>query len=275
MPTHRIGTIVAAGLLTGLMAGCGSTHSQAITPPASVTPPGAVTSPGSVTSPTSVTPPGSVPSPTQVSGGTRHFGTNNPPKTGTVAKSMLAAYQAISHNPAPSVPIQTVLDPANSRETWALVPVGIQEPRNTTTTLWFGVQRTPHGPWQWIPSTLPAMLSSALPLPAHQALQLAFDWHDGQTGPDNLPGHVSWSALTGLVTEPVGWSMETLSAQDSPLATATVQITVFQAPYGGPFHGLYGMVTDWDAHNTPTGTHALDGIWTTTEPLSHAVHRTF
>ncbi len=188
------------------------------------------------------------------------------PSTGHHAGSTLSTYEAISHNAAPANPIQTAQDPADPQETWALVPEGVHEDGNSAETLWFGIQKTPNAKWTWIPSTLPGQLSPTLPAPARLALQWAFDLHENETGPANLAGNVSWQSLQGAVSEPEGWTMQSVSAADSATGTAAVQITVWQKSFTS-FHGLYGMVSDWDSSNL-SGTGALNMIQASTEPLN-------
>ncbi len=188
------------------------------------------------------------------------------PTASSHAGGALSAYESVSHNSSPSNAIQTVMDPANPSETWALVPEGIHEDGNATETLWFGIQRTPTSQWLWIPSALPGGLSSQLPAPARLALQWAFDLHENESGPANLAGNVSWRSLQGAVSEPEGWIMQSVSAADSATGVPAVQITIWQQSFTS-FHGLYGMTSDWDASNL-NGTGALNMIQASTEPLS-------
>lgn len=180
----------------------------------------------------------------------------------------LSSYEAISYNPAPVNSIQTAQDPSNPQKTWALVPVAIHEGGNATATLWFGVRQTPKAAWTWIPSALPGRLSAQLPKPAYNALQWAFDLHEGKPGPTNLSGVVSWKSITGVVSEPQGWTMENVSAANSATGQAGVQIVVWQQSFYGSFHGLYGMISDWDAQNASTGNRALDLIEPSSLPLT-------
>ncbi len=188
------------------------------------------------------------------------------PRSGHHTGSALTSYEAISHNAAPANPIQTATDPADPQETWALVPEGVYEDGNSAETLWFGIRKTPTSTWTWIPSTLPGQLSAQLPSPARLSLQWAFDLHENESGPANLAGNVSWQSLQGAVSKPEGWSMQSVSAANSATGTAAVQITVWQQSFTS-FHGLYGMMSDWDSTNF-SGTGALNMIQASTEPLS-------
>lgn len=181
------------------------------------------------------------------------------PQNGTAPGSALTSYEAISHNPAPPVtnPILTEPVPWQKGATWAVVPEAVKK------TLWFGEQKTPGGPWTWIPSTLPGALSHQLPPPVYQALVWAYDLHAGQSGPA-LGGTVSWDAIKGQVGEPAGW---TLGGFSFPHGKTELTLTVWEPSYTGVFTGLYGMISTWNAQNATTGTQALDMIAPDTHSL--------
>nr|WP_172684505.1 hypothetical protein [Sulfobacillus thermotolerans] len=154
-------------------------------------------------------------------------------------------------------PILTAPVPWQTGATWAVVPEAVKK------TLWFGEQKTPGGPWTWIPSTLPGALSPQLPRPIYQALAWAYDLHVGQSGP-NLGGTVSWNTITGQVGDPAGWTLDSFS---SPHGHAALTLTVWEPSETGVFTGLYGMISTWTAQNATTGTQALDMIVPDTHSL--------
>ena len=158
----------------------------------------------------------------------------------------LTSYEAVSGNPAPAVPIATAAVPWQPGATWAVAPLAVHH------TLWFGEEQTPHGPWTWIPSTLPGALSPALPIPVAHALAWAFDLHAGQPGPI-LPGPVSWASVAGRTGVPAGWTLASVAYPHAKM----LGITVWEPSYTGAFHGFYGVETQWNGHNQQTGTQAL------------------
>nr|AEP14359.1 hypothetical protein [Sulfobacillus thermotolerans] len=181
------------------------------------------------------------------------------PPRGAARGSAITSYEVISHNAAPPVtnPILTAPVPWQTGATWAVVPEAVKK------TLWFGEQKTPGGPWTWIPSTLPGALSPQLPRPIYQALAWAYDLHVGQSGP-NLGGTVSWNTITGQVGDPAGWTLDSFS---SPHGHAALTLTVWEPSETGVFTGLYGMISTWTAQNATTGTQALDMIVPDTHSL--------
>lgn len=164
---------------------------------------------------------------------------------------------------ATGLPASTALEvvrlPWNPTRAWAVDPVGVSAaPRPLT--LWFG-ERTGDGPWTWIPSRLPGALSSQLPPAVHDALARAYDLYQGQPGP-TVPGSISWQALTGHVGLPAGWTLQTLPAEASPLAQASVALTVWQVSYTGTYAGFYGLDTVWDRATAATGRQGVAGFQT-------------
>ena len=157
-----------------------------------------------------------------------------------------------------------------TNQTWAIDPIGITMAANPNPMLWFG-KRVGTGPWRWIPSTLPGALNPALPKPIDAALQLAWDLNQGQAGP-NLGGPVQWSAITGHVGMPAGWTMHGLSAADSPLGQPTIVLTIWMRSFTGSFPGFYGVATAWDATNAFTGHHGLLGLEAIPGPLRTIAH---
>ena len=181
--------------------------------------------------------------------------------------TLAVSFRAATHQTAPSN-LETLAVPW-ANQTWAIDPIGITSAKNPNPTLWFG-EKTGAGPWHWIPSTLPGALSTQLPKPIDAALQWAWDLNQGQAGPD-LGGPVQWSAITGHVGVPQGWTLQTLSAADSPLGRPTMTLTVWMLSFTGSFTGYYGVATAWDATNAATGTHGLLGLDAAPGPLTHIV----
>ena len=190
-----------------------------------------------------------------------------PPATGTANGSATASFTAITHQAPPS-PLEVVKVPWQSGARWAIEPVGMKMDGNANVTLWFGQQAKAHGTWTWIPSTLPGALSSKLPIPIHQALQLGWDLSQRQPGPNTGIGNISWSAITGKVSKPAGWTMAPVAATDSPTGSASVYLTVWQQSYTGVFSGFYGLVTIWSAQDASTGTHDFQGFVGAPGPLA-------
>lgn len=189
--------------------------------------------------------------------------------TTRAAVALAASFQHATHQPVPS-DLEAVAVPWAPNQTWAIDPTGITSANNPNPTLWFG-ETSGTGPWHWIPSTLPGALNPNLPKPVYQALQLAWDLNQGQPGP-NLGGAIQWSAITGHVGMPVGWTMHALSAADSPLGQPTVTLTIWMPSYTGSFGGYYGVATAWDAANAPSGTHGLMGLQANLGPLATIAH---
>ena len=190
-----------------------------------------------------------------------------PPATGTANGSALTSFQNVTHQAPPS-PLDVVKVPWQSGARWAIEPVGMHMDGNSNVTLWFGEQAKAHGAWTWIPSTLPGALSAKLPISARQALQLGWDLSQRQPGPNTGVGNISWSALTGQVGKPAGWTMVPMPAMDSPSGSASVDLTVWQQSYTGVFNGYYGLVTIWSAQNQAAGTHDFQGFVGAPGPLS-------
>lgn len=164
-----------------------------------------------------------------------------------------------------STALEVVTLPWNLSRAWAVDPVGVHR-SPTPTTLWFG-ERTGTGPWQWIPSRLPGGLSPRLPVAVRDALARAYDLSQGQPGP-TLPGAIQWQALAGHVGLPVGWTLQVLPADASPLAQPSVALTVWQASYTGTYNGFYGLDTVWDGQNAGTGRHGVAGFQAAPGPMT-------
>ncbi len=190
------------------------------------------------------------------------------PATPRAAARLAASFQQATHQPVPS-DLETVTVPWASHQIWVIDPIGITSTNNPNPTLWFG-EKIGTDPWQWIPSTLPGALNPALPKPVLQALQWAWDLNQGQAGPP-LDGTIQWSALTGHVGMPAGWTMHALPAADSPLGQPTITLTVWMRSYTGSFTGYYGVATAWDARHAATGNHGLMGLQAAPGPLSTLV----
>ncbi len=182
--------------------------------------------------------------------------------------TMAVSFRRAAHQAAPS-DLETLAVPW-ANQTWAIDPIGLTSAKNPNPTLWFG-KKTGAGPWQWIPSTLPGALSAQLPKPISAALQWAWDLNQGQVGPD-LGGPVQWSAITGHVGMPQGWTVQMLSAANSPLGRPTLTLTVWMQSFTGSFTGYYGVATAWDTTNAATGIHGLLGLDAAPGPLTHIVH---
>ena len=182
--------------------------------------------------------------------------------------TLAASFQIATHQAAPSD--LEVLAVPWAHQTWAIDPIGLTSTHTPNPTLWFG-EKTGSGPWQWIPSTLPGALSAKLPKPIVAALQWAWDLNQGQAGP-TLGGPVQWSAITGHVGMPRGWTLQALPAADSPLGRATIVMTVWAKSYTGTYVGYYGVETVWDATNAATGLRGLMGLETASGRLAAIVH---
>lgn len=163
-------------------------------------------------------------------------------------RSLAASFQARAHQALPSgvIPVAVPWQPHTS---WAFVPQAIQG------HLWFASRRGT-GSWHWTSEDLPGVLSAQFPQPLYDALQWADDLHAHQPGP-HLPGSISWRAIAGRVGEPVGWTTQILSANQSPIGGPTLALTVWVPSETGAFHGVYGIETVWNAHNARTGQGAL------------------
>ena len=190
-----------------------------------------------------------------------------PPTVATASGSATASFTAATHQ-APPTPLEVVQVPWQQGASWAVEPVGMHMDGNSNATLWFGEQATPQGAWTWIPSTLPGALSTHLPLPIRQALQLGWDLSQRQPGPTTAFGTISWSAITGKVGKPAGWTMVSMPATDSPSGSASIGLIVWQHSYTGVFNGYYGLETIWDAQNSVTGTHDFQGFIANPGPLT-------
>ncbi len=189
-------------------------------------------------------------------------------QTGSAATTLATSFRNATHQTAPS-DFETLAVPW-ANQTWRIDPIGITSAHNPNPTLWFG-ERTGAEPWHWIPSTLPGALNPDLPKPIYQALQLAWNLNQGQRGP-NLGGSVQWSAITGHVGTPAGWTMQALPAAGSPLGRPTIAITVWMQSSTGSFAGYYGVATAWDAANAVSGNHGLLGLQANPGPLAKIAH---
>ncbi|AUW92638.1 hypothetical protein BXT84_00615 [Sulfobacillus thermotolerans] len=186
--------------------------------------------------------------------------TMSPPKTpvipsaeqssGTSAQASLAAITQKEGVATPSGPIDVVANLANPTQTWAFATEAAHS-ASTGYTLWFGEQDTPHGPWAWIPSTLPGALSSKLPPAVYSALQWAWDLNQGQPGP-TLFGTVSWNGITGHVGLPEGWTAQESEGQ--------LTITTWAPSYTGTYAGFYGVQSAWHANTMAAGKRGLSMI---------------
>lgn len=181
---------------------------------------------------------------------------HNHTQTEGASATLAVSFQQATHHAAPPN-LETVAVPWVD-QSWAIDPIGITSTQNPNPTLWFG-EKTGTGPWQWIPSTLPGALNPDLPKPIYRALQLAWDLDQGQAGP-TLAGSIQWSAITGHVGMPAGWTMQALSMVDSPLGRPTITLTVWMPSFTGSFTGYYGVATAWDVANAVTGDHGLMGL---------------
>jgi hypothetical protein len=110
-------------------------------------------------------------------------------------------------------------------------------------------------------------LNAALPKPVNDAFSLAYDLNQREPGPETL-GPIQWAALVGEVGLPVGWTLEVVPAQDSPLAAQSVVLTVWVPLYTRTFNGLYGLKTAWDAKNAPSGQHGFAGFVASPGPIA-------
>lgn len=176
------------------------------------------------------------------------------PSTGqsatATAQASLGVVTAKEGVTMPAGPIDIVANLANPSQHWAFAA---EAAKGTSTgyTLWFGEQNIPHGPWTWIPSTLPGALSHQLPPAVYSTLQWAFDLHQGQPGP-TLYGTVAWNAITGQVGEPEAW---VASESDGSLT-----ITVWEPSFYGDFHGYYGIQSGWYPSTIAAGQQGLSMI---------------
>lgn len=185
------------------------------------------------------------------------------PTIGTGPGNVTMSYEAATHNPPPPVAIETEVVPWVKGVTWAIEPMAVGH------TLWFGEQNRPQGLWTWIPSILPGALSKQLPLPIYQALAWAYDLHVGQPGP-MLPGTIAWSAITGKVGEPAGWTMAPILYPNDTM----IGLTVWEPSYTGVFSGYYGVETEWNAQNASTGTQALGMLEASTQTMAQIARQT-
>lgn len=192
-------------------------------------------------------------------------GSPSQPTTTRAAVTLAASFQHATHQPVPS-DLEAVAVPWAPNQTWAIDPTGITSADNPNPTLWFG-EKSGAGPWHWIPSTLPGALNPNLPKPVYQALQLAWDLNQGQPGP-NQGGAIQWSAITGHVGMPVGWTMHALSAADSPFGQPAITLLVWMRSYTGTFSGFYGINTLWDVQNAATGRRGLASLTAAPGPLT-------
>ena len=170
----------------------------------------------------------------------------------TSASASLTALTSKEGVAMPAGPIDIVPNLANPRQRWAFAAEAAHG-KATGYTLWFGMENTKNGPWTWIPSTLPGLLSSKLPPAVHSALLWSWDLNQGQPGPA-LPGTVSWNAIKGAVGKPVGWT-----AQDMPTPSELV-LTVWMPSFYGSYHGLYGLQTVWYPSTISAGKQGLSMI---------------
>lgn len=166
------------------------------------------------------------------------------------ASASLAAVTQKEGVTTPTGPIDYVKNLADPPQTWAFATKAAKG-ASTGYTLWFGEQDAPHGPWTWIPSTLPGALSSKLPPAVYSALQWAWDLNQGQPGPALL-GAVSWAAVTGHVGIPEGWT-----AQES---YGQLTITTWAPSYTGTYSGYYGVQSAWYAGTIAAGQSGLSMI---------------
>jgi len=187
------------------------------------------------------------------------------PKAATPPPSSVASYTAATGQ-APAMPLAIVRLPWNPQTQWAVEPVGVTKTGTTNPTLWFGV-KAGHRPWRWIPVTLPGALSPQLPPPVHDALALAYDLNQREPGPATL-GPIQWAELAGAVGLPVGWTLQTVPAADSPLVAPSVVLTVWLPSDTGSFTGLYGLKTVWDRQNAPSGQHGFAGFVAAPGPMA-------
>ncbi len=189
-----------------------------------------------------------------------------PPQSGQASGSATASFTTVTHH-TPPVPLEVVTVPWQSGTHWAIEPVGMTMDGNANPTLWFGAQAA-GGAWHWIPSTLPGALSAKFPIAIRQALQLGWDLSQHQPGPNPAVGNISWSAITGQVGKPTGWTLVSLSPANSPLGQTTLGLTVWQPSYTGRFNGFYGLQTLWDGTNAQTGTHDFEGFVANPGPMT-------
>lgn len=193
------------------------------------------------------------------------------PTSGTASGSATASFQSVVGQ-TPPAPLQLVSLPWAKGTQWAVEPLGMSmngEP-STSPTLWFG-ERTGTGPWHWIPTTLPGQPSRHLPAPIRESLLMAYSLHEGMSGPTNTVGNITWQGLQNKVGVPVGWTLESVPATDSPLFQSTVGVVLFQPSYTGVFTGYYGLEAAFDAQNASTGLHGLVGFVSRTGSLATIV----
>jgi len=74
--------------------------------------------------------------------------------------------------------------------------------------------------------------------------------------------------VSGEVGLPVGWTLQTVPAVESPLAAPSVVLTVWMPSYTGSFTGLYGLKTVWDGQNAPAGQHGFAGFVASPGPMA-------
>ena len=179
------------------------------------------------------------------------------PTSGTGSGSATASFQSVVGQKPPA-PLQVISLPWQKGTQWAVEPLGMKMHGNALNTLWFG-QKVGTGKWQWIPTTLPGVPSSKLPLAIRESLIMAYSLHLGESGPTNTVGNIDWAGLQGHVANPTAWTLTTASANSSPLFAPSVGVTLFQKSYTGAFSGYYGMETAFDAQNASNGLHGLVG----------------
>ena len=133
------------------------------------------------------------------------------PSTGSSALSAFDALWTTRHHTPPPlpVPIQTVAVPWLSGTQWAVIPQAMADPSQGGPILWFGESTKPNQ-WTWIPDDLAGQIPHILPLPMRDTLQWAVDLAFDMPGPHGLLGPAPWSAVTGTVKMPVGWTLQAI-----------------------------------------------------------------
>lgn len=180
--------------------------------------------------------------------------------------SALAAFDALwttRHETPPMLPvaIETASVPWLPSTTWAVVPEGIPDPANSGRILWFGESTTPDH-WLWIPSDTANPPNPKLPVAMADTLQWADDLALNVQGPSGLGGMHPWSAVTGTVTLPQGWSF--VSYDGSVNAWVWDPSTHYSPLYYAPW-------TIWSKSNATNGDHALNQILASSKPLAQTV----
>lgn len=185
------------------------------------------------------------------------------PSSGSTATAAFAALWTAHKETPPTLaaPIQTAAVPWKSGTTWALVPIGLPDPSAGGPILWFG-EFSSSGHWTWIPVDVAGAIPTNLPLPVRQTLQWADDLALDVPGPANLLGPNAWSAVTGQVQLPVGWSIQTQRNAVNVWVwdPSTKYSPLYFAPQG-----------QWSAQNQATGHQALSQIVAGPLPISQAV----